>query len=61
MACSRASGLARRSILIEGRPRRPTALLKNAFDSAYLEWIRKPSPFLGYGGVRAIEQLRDLA
>lgn len=39
----------------------PTAVLKNAFDSAYYEWIRKPIAFVGYGGVggaRAIEQLR---
>jgi NAD(P)H-dependent FMN reductase len=39
----------------------PTAVLKNAFDSAALEWNRKPIGFVGYGGVggaRAIEQLR---
>ncbi len=39
----------------------PTALLKNAFDSAFLEWQRKPIAFVGYGGVggaRAIETLR---
>jgi NAD(P)H-dependent FMN reductase len=39
----------------------PTAVLKNAFDSAYLEWSRKPIAFVGYGGVgaaRAIEHLR---
>jgi NAD(P)H-dependent FMN reductase len=38
-----------------------TAVLKNAFDSAYYEWNRKPIAFVGYGGVgaaRAIEQLR---
>ena len=37
----------------------PTAVLKNALDSAYLEWNRKPISFVGYGGVggaRAIEQ-----
>lgn len=42
----------------------PTAVLKNAFDSAYYEWQRKPLAFVGYGGVggaRAIEQLRDIA
>jgi NAD(P)H-dependent FMN reductase len=39
----------------------PTAVLKNAFDSAFLEWQRKPIAFVGYGGVgaaRAIEALR---
>jgi len=39
----------------------PTAVLKNAFDSAYVEWRRKPIGFVGYGGVggaRAIEHLR---
>ncbi|OJU09045.1 MAG: FMN reductase [Caulobacterales bacterium 68-7] len=42
----------------------PTAVLKNAFDSAYNEWRRKPIAFVGYGGVggaRAIEQLRGIA
>ena len=42
----------------------PTAVLKNAFDSAFLEWRRKPIAFVGYGGVgaaRAIEQLRGVA
>jgi NAD(P)H-dependent FMN reductase len=37
--------------------------LKNAFDSAYLEWQRKPIAFVGYGGVgaaRAIETLRGV-
>jgi NAD(P)H-dependent FMN reductase len=29
----------------------PTAVLKNAFDSAFLEWQRKPIAFVGYGGV----------
>ncbi len=41
----------------------PTAVLKNAFDSAYLEWQRKPIAFVGYGGVgaaRAIEHLRGV-
>jgi len=39
----------------------PTAVLKNAFDSALLEWQRKHIAFVGYGGVggaRAIETLR---
>jgi len=42
----------------------PTAVLKNALDSASLEWVRKPIAFVGYGGaggVRAIEQLRGVA
>ncbi len=42
----------------------PTAVLKNAFDSAHLEWGRKPIAFVGYGGVgaaRAIEVLRGVA
>jgi NAD(P)H-dependent FMN reductase len=41
----------------------PTAVLKNAFDSAHLEWQRKPIAFVGYGGVgaaRAIEHLRGV-
>ncbi|TCM33179.1 NAD(P)H-dependent oxidoreductase [Novosphingobium sp. ST904] len=41
----------------------PTAVLKNAFDSAFLEWQRKPIGFAGYGNVgaaRAIEQLRGI-
>ena len=41
----------------------PTAVLKNAFDSATLEWQRKPIAFVGYGGVgaaRAIETLRGV-
>lgn len=40
-----------------------TAVLKNAFDSAFLEWRRKPIAFVGYGGVggaRAIEHLRGV-
>ena len=42
----------------------PTAVLKNAFDSAYAEFRRKPLAFVGYGSVgaaRSIEQLRLLA
>ncbi len=42
----------------------PTAVLKNAFDSASFEWNRKPIGFVGYGGVggaRAIEHLRGIA
>jgi NAD(P)H-dependent FMN reductase len=42
----------------------PTAVLKNAFDTAYTEWNKKPIGFVGYGGVggaRAIEQLRMIA
>jgi NAD(P)H-dependent FMN reductase len=42
----------------------PTAVLKNAFDSASIEWQRKPIAFVGYGGVgaaRAIETLRGVA
>ncbi len=41
----------------------PTAVLKNAFDNAFLEWQRKPIAFVGYGGVggaRAIETLRGV-
>ena len=41
----------------------PTAVLKNAFDSALNEWRRKPIAFVGYGGVggaRAIETLRGV-
>ena len=37
------------------------AVLKNALDHAYAEFVRKPIGFVGYGGVgaaRAIEQLR---
>ena len=39
----------------------PAAVLKNALDYAYNEWINKPVAFVGYGGVggaRAVEQLR---
>jgi NAD(P)H-dependent FMN reductase len=42
----------------------PSAVLKNAFDYAYKEFLRKPIGFVGYGGVgaaRAIEQLRLVA
>jgi NAD(P)H-dependent FMN reductase len=42
----------------------PTAVLKNAFDTAYTEWNKKPIGFVGYGGVggaRAVEQLRMVA
>jgi NAD(P)H-dependent FMN reductase len=41
-----------------------TAVLKNAIDWLYAEWINKPVGFVGYGGVggaRAIEQLRQVA
>jgi NAD(P)H-dependent FMN reductase len=41
-----------------------SAVLKNALDYAYNEWMRKPVAFVGYGGVgaaRAIEQLRLVA
>jgi NAD(P)H-dependent FMN reductase len=44
--------------------RGPTAVLKNAIDYAYAEWMRKPIGFVGYGGVgatRAVEQLRLIA
>ena len=36
-------------------------VLKNALDSAYPEWNRKPAAYIGYGGVgaaRAVGQLR---
>lgn len=42
----------------------PSAVMKNAFDSAFFEWNRKPVAFVGYGGsggVRAIEHLRGVA
>ena len=42
----------------------PAAVLKNAFDSAYAQFNRKPMTFVGYGSAgaaRAIEQLRLLA
>ena len=41
-----------------------SAVLKNALDWIYLEWVRKPVTFVGYGnagGARAIEQLREVA
>lgn len=41
----------------------PSAVLKNALDYAYVEWVRKPVAFVGYGAVgaaRAIEQLRQI-
>ena len=40
------------------------AVLKNAFESAYLEWVNKPIAFVGYGGVgaaRAVENGRTVA
>jgi NAD(P)H-dependent FMN reductase len=40
------------------------AVLKNALDYAYTEFVRKPMTFVGYGnsgGSRAIEQLRLVA
>lgn len=42
----------------------PSAVLKNAFDYVYKEFIRKPIAFVGYGGAgaaRAVEQLRLVA
>lgn len=42
----------------------PTAVLKNAFDSAFTEWQNKPIGFVGYGGAggaRAVEHLRMIA
>jgi NAD(P)H-dependent FMN reductase len=40
------------------------AVLKNAIDHLYHEWMRKPVGFVGYGGadggVRPIEQLRQV-
>ena len=42
----------------------PSAVLKNALDYAYKEFVRKPIAFVGYGGVgaaRAVEQLRLIA
>lgn len=38
-----------------------TGALKNALDQAYVEWMKKPAAYLGYGSVgaaRAIEHLR---
>jgi len=40
------------------------AVLKNAFDHTYHEWVRKPIAFVAYGGAggaRAVEQLRLVA
>ena len=40
------------------------AVLKNAMDSTFVEWRRKPVAFVGWGdvgGARAIEQLRAVA
>jgi NAD(P)H-dependent FMN reductase len=40
------------------------ASLKNAFDQAYKEWVKKPIAFVGYGGVgaaRAVEHARGIA
>jgi NAD(P)H-dependent FMN reductase len=40
------------------------AVLKNALDQAYVEWMRKPFSALSYGGtggVRAVEHLRAIA
>jgi len=42
----------------------PSAVLKNALDYAYQEFVRKPVAFVGYGGVgaaRAVEHLRLVA
>jgi NAD(P)H-dependent FMN reductase len=41
-----------------------SAVLKNAIDWLYYEWVRKPVAFISYspnaaGGVRAVEQLRQ--
>jgi NAD(P)H-dependent FMN reductase len=40
------------------------AVLKNAMDTTFVEWRRKPITFVGWGnvgGARAIEQLREVA
>lgn len=40
------------------------AVLKNALDSTFVEWRRKPVSFVGWGntgGARAVEQLRAVA
>jgi NAD(P)H-dependent FMN reductase len=42
----------------------PSAVLKNALDYAYKEFVRKPVAFVGYGSVgaaRAVEHLRLVA
>lgn len=39
----------------------PSAVLKNALDTVFAEWGRKPVAFVGYGGAggsRSVEQLR---
>jgi NAD(P)H-dependent FMN reductase len=41
-----------------------SAVLKNALDWLYYEWVRKPVTFISYspnsnGGIRAVEQLRQ--
>lgn len=41
-----------------------TGVLKNALDSAYHQWVRKPFTAIGYGGTgaaRAVEHLRLVA
>ena len=41
-----------------------TGVLKNALDSAYQQWVRKPFTAIGYGGTgaaRAVEHLRLVA
>lgn len=41
----------------------PAAVLKKALDYAYVEWMRKPVAFVGYGAVgaaRAVQQLRQI-
>lgn len=40
-----------------------SAALKNSLDHFFVEWVRKPVAFVGYGnvgGARAIEQLRQV-
>lgn len=42
----------------------PSAALKNALDFIYNEWVNKAAGFVSYGsagGVRAVEQLRQIA
>jgi NAD(P)H-dependent FMN reductase len=39
------------------------AVLKNAMDHLYAEWVRKPAAYVGYGntgGARAVEHLRNI-
>ncbi|MDQ5954105.1 MAG: hypothetical protein QG583_32 [Patescibacteria group bacterium] len=41
-----------------------SSAIKNAIDSIYIEWNKKPVGFLSYGsagGARAVEQLREVA